>query len=80
MRGDRVGLIGPNGVGKTTLLRLLLGELEPQQGTVRIGTNLEIAYFDQLREQLDPDATVFETIADGAEFVTVGGAERHVNG
>jgi ABC transport system ATP-binding/permease protein len=80
MRGDRVGLVGPNGVGKTTLLRLLLGELEPQSGTIRIGTNLELAYFDQLREQLDPDATVFDSIADGAEFVTVGGAERHVNG
>ena len=80
MRGDRVGLIGPNGVGKTTLLRLLLGELEPQQGSVRIGTNLELAYFDQLREQLDPDATVFQSIADGAEFVTVGGAQKHVNG
>ncbi len=80
MRGDRVGLIGPNGVGKTTLLRLLLGELAPQEGTVRTGTNLEVAWFDQLREQLDPDATVFASIADGAEFVTVGGAERHVNG
>ncbi len=80
MRGDRVGLIGPNGVGKTTLLRLLLGELEPQQGTVRVGTNLEVAYFDQLREQLDPDASVFSSIADGAEFITVGGAERHVTG
>ncbi len=79
MRGDRVGLIGPNGVGKTTLLRLLLGELEPQGGSVRIGTNLEIAYFDQLREQLDPDATVFDAIADGAEFVTVGGAQKHVH-
>lgn len=79
MRGDRVGLIGPNGVGKTTLLRLLLGELEPQSGSVRIGTNLEIAYFDQLREQLNPDATVFDAIADGAEFVSVGGAQKHVH-
>jgi ATP-binding cassette subfamily F protein uup len=80
MRGDRIGLIGPNGVGKTTLLRLLLGELEPQSGTVRIGTNLEIAYFDQLRDQLDPDATVFSSIADGAEFVEIGGNRKHVNG
>ncbi len=80
MRGDRVGLVGPNGVGKTTVLRLLLGELEPQQGTVRLGTNLEVAYFDQLREQLDPDTTVFNAIADGAEFVTVGGQRRHVHG
>ncbi len=79
MRGDRVGLIGPNGVGKTTLLRLLLGEVQPQSGSVRIGTNLEIAYFDQLREQLDPDATVFDAIADGAEFVSVGGAQKHVH-
>jgi ABC transport system ATP-binding/permease protein len=80
MRGDRVGLIGPNGVGKTTLLRLLLGDLAPQQGSVRLGTNLEVAYFDQLRAQLDPQATVFESIADGAEFVTVGGQRRHVHG
>lgn len=80
MRGDRVGLIGPNGAGKTTLLRLLLGELEPQEGSVRTGTNLELAYFDQLREQLDPDATVFESVADGADFITVGGNERHVSG
>ena len=53
MRGDKIGFIGPNGVGKTTLLRLLLGQLEPQQGSVKLGTNLEIAYFDQLRDQLD---------------------------
>ncbi len=80
MRGDRVGLIGPNGVGKTTVLRLLLGELEPQQGSVRLGTNIELAYFDQLREQLDPEATVFDSVADGAQFITVGGNERHVSG
>jgi len=80
MRGDRVGLIGPNGVGKTTLLRLLLGELTPDAGQVRLGTNLELAYFDQLRAQLDPDASVFDSIADGAEFVTVGGQRRHVHG
>ncbi|HEY0972206.1 MAG TPA: ATP-binding cassette domain-containing protein [Gemmatimonadales bacterium] len=79
MRGDRVGLIGPNGSGKTTLLRLLLGELEPDAGTIRMGTGLEVAYFDQMREQLDPERTVFDSIADGAEFVTVGGSRRHVN-
>jgi ATP-binding cassette subfamily F protein uup len=80
MRGDRVGLIGPNGSGKTTLLRLLLGELTPDRGTVRAGTNIELAYFDQLREQLDPDRSVFDSVADGADFVTVGGATKHVHG
>ncbi|MBK5187303.1 MAG: ATP-binding cassette domain-containing protein, partial [Gemmatimonadaceae bacterium] len=79
-RGDRVGLIGPNGSGKTTLLRLLLGELAPDSGTVRLGTNLEIAYFDQLREALDPDRTVFESIADGADFVEIGANRKHVLG
>jgi ATP-binding cassette subfamily F protein uup len=80
MRGDRVGLIGPNGSGKTTLLRLLLGELAPDSGTIRMGTGLEIAYFDQLREQLDPERSVFDSVADGAEFVQVGDARRHVHG
>ncbi|HEU4631658.1 MAG TPA: ATP-binding cassette domain-containing protein, partial [Gemmatimonadaceae bacterium] len=80
MRGDRVGIIGPNGSGKTTLLRLLLGDLEPDAGTVRPGTGIELAYFDQLREQLDPERSVFDSIADGAEFVTVDGAARHVHG
>jgi ATP-binding cassette subfamily F protein uup len=80
MRGDRVGLIGPNGSGKTTLLRLLLGELPPDRGTIRLGTNLELAYFDQLREQLDPDRSVFDSIADGADFVNLRGARRHVHG
>jgi len=79
-RGDRVGLIGPNGSGKTTLLRLLLGQLEPDAGSIKLGTNIELAYFDQLREQLDEDATVFDTIADGAEFVDVGGNRKHVHG
>ncbi len=82
-RGDRVGIIGPNGSGKTTLLRLLLGELAPDAGTVRLGTNLELVYFDQLREQLDPDRTVFDSIADGAEWVDVGGPggqRKHVHG
>ena len=80
MRGDRVGLIGPNGSGKTTLLRLLLGELQPDGGTIRIGTGLEVAYFDQLREQLDPERSVFDSIADGADFIEVNGARKHVTG
>jgi ATP-binding cassette subfamily F protein uup len=80
MRGDRIGLIGPNGSGKTTLLRLLLGELAPDAGTIRLGTGLEIAYFDQLREQLDPERSVFDSVADGADFVEVGGQRKHVNG
>ena len=79
-RGDRVGLIGPNGSGKTTLLRLLLGELAPDSGSIRLGTGLEVAYFDQLREQLDPERTVFDSVADGAEFVEVRGNRQHVHG
>ncbi|HYW49259.1 MAG TPA: ATP-binding cassette domain-containing protein, partial [Gemmatimonadaceae bacterium] len=79
-RGDRVGLIGPNGSGKTTLLRLLLGQLTPDAGTIALGTNIELAYFDQLREQLDEERSVFDTIADGAEFVNVGGSPKHVHG
>lgn len=80
MRGDRVGIIGPNGCGKTTLLQLLLGTLTPDAGTIKLGTNLEIAYFDQLREQLDPDTSLFDSIAGGAQTVRVSGSERHVNG
>jgi len=80
MRGDRVGLIGPNGAGKTTLLRLLLGDLEPDSGEVRHGTNVQIAYYDQQREQLDPERTVFETVGEGRDTVTVNGQPRHVNG
>jgi ATP-binding cassette subfamily F protein uup len=80
MRGDRVGIIGPNGSGKTTLLGILLGIIEPDAGTVRLGTGLEALYFDQLREQLDPERSVFDSIADGAEWVSVGGARRHVMG
>jgi len=79
MRGDRIGLIGPNGVGKTTLLRLLLGELAPDEGEVRRGANVQVAYYDQLREQLDPERTVFDTIGDGNDWVTVNGQPRHVN-
>jgi ABC transport system ATP-binding/permease protein len=77
-RGDRVGLIGPNGVGKTTLLRILLGELQPQSGTVKLGTQLAVAYFDQLRAQLDEAKTVQESVADGQETVDVNGKSRHV--
>jgi ATP-binding cassette subfamily F protein uup len=80
MRGDRIGLIGPNGSGKTTLLKLLLGELEPDAGEVRRGANVQIAYYDQQREQLDPDRSVWETVADGFETVTVSGATQHVYG
>lgn len=78
MRGDRIGVIGPNGSGKTTLLKLLLGKLAPTTGTVEHGTKLEIAYFDQMRDQLDYDKTVFENVADGKETVPVNGKMRHV--
>ena len=80
MRGDRVGLVGPNGSGKTTLIKLLLGELQAQAGSVRHGTNLEIAYFDQLREQLDPEQSVIEAVGDGTDWVPVGGQRRHIHG
>jgi ATP-binding cassette subfamily F protein uup len=79
-RRDRVGIIGANGAGKTTLLRLLLGELMPDSGEVRTGTNVSIAYFDQQREQLDPERTVVDTVADGRATVAIGGRERHVHG
>jgi len=78
MRGDRVGLIGANGAGKTTLLRLMLGEIAPDSGSVRTGTNLRIAYFDQLRAQLDPERTVAETISPGSDWVEVDGVRKHV--
>jgi ATP-binding cassette subfamily F protein uup len=80
MRGDRIGLIGPNGSGKTTLLRILIGDLPPDRGDVRRGANVQVAYYDQQREQLDPERTVFDTIADGRETVTVNGVEQHVHG
>ncbi|MBS3963312.1 MAG: ATP-binding cassette domain-containing protein [Methylomonas sp.] len=77
-RGDKIGLIGNNGAGKSTLLKLLLGQLQPSQGTVELGTNLQIAYFDQLREQLDPDKTVADSVIDGGEFIDLPGGRRHV--
>ncbi len=80
MRGDRIGLIGPNGSGKTTLLKLLLGELRPDTGEVRHGANVQVAYYDQQREQLDPERSVWETVADGHDTVTVNGASQHVHG
>jgi len=79
MRGDRIGIIGPNGAGKTTLLRLLIGEIAPDSGEVRRGANVRLAYYDQQREQLDPERSVFETIGDGNDRVTVNGRTRHVN-
>ncbi len=77
-RGDKIGLIGPNGAGKSTLLKLLLGQLQPTAGEVEQGTNLQIAYFDQLREQLDPEVSVADTVVDGGEFVDTPDGKRHV--
>jgi ATP-binding cassette subfamily F protein uup len=78
MRGDKVGIIGPNGSGKTTLLKILLGSLEPQKGSVRLGTKLQVAYFDQHREQLDDEKSVVENVGDGYDHVTVNGKSRHI--
>lgn len=78
LRGDRVGFIGANGSGKTTLLRILLGETQPDEGEVKLGTNLEILYFDQLRNKLDPEATVIDNLAEGREFIEINGKNRHV--
>jgi len=77
-RGDRLALIGPNGAGKSTLLKILLGQLAPDSGTVKLGTQLSVAYFDQMREQLDPDRSVAETISPGSEWIEVGGERKHV--
>ena len=80
MWGDRIGIIGPNGSGKTTLLRLMLGQLAPSTGSVRLGTNLRVAFFDQLRDQLNDEKTVADNVADGYETVQIGGQSRHVIG
>ncbi|EGQ7700347.1 ABC transporter ATP-binding protein [Vibrio vulnificus] len=77
MRGDRIALIGPNGCGKSTVLKLLLDQLKPESGRLHCGTKLEVAYFDQYREILDPEKTVIDNLADGKQEVTVGGRERH---
>ena len=80
MRGDRIGLIGNNGVGKSTLLRILLGEIEPRHGSVKLGTGIEIGYFGQLRETLDPEKTVAYVVGNGADYVKINGRDRHVIG
>jgi ATP-binding cassette subfamily F protein uup len=80
MKGDRVGILGPNGCGKTTLLRILLGELQPSSGSIRLGTNLQISYFDQLREQLDENKTVQENVTEDNDTVTINGKKRHIIG
>ena len=78
LRGDRIGLLGPNGIGKSTLLKLILGEIEADSGTIKRGSNLNIAYFDQMREQLDDEATLADTISPGSEFVQIGNERKHV--
>ncbi len=78
MRGDRFGLIGPNGAGKSTLIKLILGSMAPDTGTVKLGTHLQVAYFDQLRAQLDPEKTLLETISPGSEWVETNGGRKHV--
>ncbi len=78
IRGDKVGIIGPNGSGKTTLLKILLGDLEPQQGRIRLGAGIQVAYFDQLRAQLDENGTLKDNVADGNDMVVAGGISRHV--
>ncbi|MFL6618747.1 MAG: ATP-binding cassette domain-containing protein [Povalibacter sp.] len=77
-RGDRLGLIGPNGAGKSTLIKLILGRLEADSGKIRLGTNLQVAYFDQMREQLDPEKTVAETISPGSDWIEIGTERKHV--
>ncbi|MCF0223934.1 MAG: ATP-binding cassette domain-containing protein [Fibrobacter sp.] len=77
-RGDRIGIVGPNGSGKTTLLKLILGELQPDKGEIRLGTNLEIAYFDQMRTRLREDKSLIDNIGDGQAYITLNGVKRHV--
>ena len=78
LRGDKIGLIGPNGAGKTTLLKLILGELQPDSGSVRLGVNLQVAYFDQLRQAIDLDATLEDFISPGSEWIEIGSQRKHV--
>jgi len=78
LRGDRIGLLGPNGTGKSTLLKLILAELEPDSGTVTLGTKITVAYYDQMREQLDEEATLADTIAPGSDYVQIGEERKHV--
>jgi ATP-binding cassette subfamily F protein uup len=80
MRGERIGIVGNNGVGKTTLLRILIGELEPDEGSVKLGTNLEIAYFDQLRREIDESKTVVDIIGEGRDYISIDGRKKHVVG
>jgi ATP-binding cassette subfamily F protein uup len=80
LRGDKIGLLGPNGAGKTTLIKLILGELKPDSGTIKRGTNLQVAYFDQFRNVLDDNATLVDTISPGSDFVEIGGRKNHVIG
>src|SRR5690606_38564913 len=80
MRGDKIGIVGPNGAGKTTLLKLLLGQLQPQSGSVRQGTNLQVAYFDQLRDTLDPEQTVQDNVGEGNDTVKIGDKSKHIIG
>ncbi|MGB9094674.1 MAG: ATP-binding cassette domain-containing protein [Gallionella sp.] len=77
-RGDKVGLLGPNGCGKSTLLKIILGELQPDSGQVKLGTKISVAYFDQLRAQLDDDATLADTISQGSDFIEIAGQKKHV--
>ena len=79
-RGDRIGVIGPNGCGKSTLLSILLGRNKPEQGEVTLGTNLEVAYFDQLRSQLDEEVSVVDNVGQGSDFVEIGGSRKHIMG
>ncbi|HQT26265.1 MAG TPA: ATP-binding cassette domain-containing protein [Burkholderiales bacterium] len=78
MRGDKIGILGPNGAGKSTLLKLILGEMMPDSGTIRLGTKLEIAYFDQMRERLEMEATLADVISQGSDFVEINGERKHV--
>ena len=77
IRGDKIGIIGPNGAGKTTLLRLMLGDLAPDHGEIKIGTNLQTVYFDQQREQLDPDKNLIDNVCGGQDFIEINGKRRH---